>query len=413
MTLSLKSGLWLTEARLRIYPILLLAMFGCAIVLLVATTRDGHDRFGRPLGPDFSEIWAAGQEVREGQAASAYDTKAHTAKQAELFGPSPDFYLWSYPPYFLGVAGLLACLPYLLALLVWQATTLSLYLAAVWAILKPAGIAWRQAVIPALAFPAVFVNLTHGHNGFLTAALLAGGLLNLRARPWLAGILFAGLAYKPQFAMLVPIALLAGGYWRCIASGVATLAVLTFATWAAFGPEVWSSFFASLTLTKTIVLEQGGVGFEKMQSLFAAARLLGASVGEAYLLQALLLLALIAALAWLWHSAADDRLKGAALLSGTLLAPPYVLDYDMVLLGPALAFAVSYGCEKGFRPFEKTLFACVWISPLLARPLATAAHVPIGTFVMALFFFAILRRAWCGAAPAAEPALTAHHTNPC
>ncbi len=191
---SLKSGLWLTEARLRTYPILLLAMFGFAFILLVATAQDGHDRFGRPLGPDFSEIWAAGQEVREGQPARAYDTKAHTAKQAELFGPSPDFYLWSYPPYFLGVAGLLACFPYLLALLIWQATTLSFYLAAIWAILKPTGIAWRQAFIPALAFPAVFVNVTHGHNGFLTAALLTGGLLNLKARPWLAGILFAGVS---------------------------------------------------------------------------------------------------------------------------------------------------------------------------------------------------------------------------
>jgi hypothetical protein len=410
---SLKSGLWLTEARLRIYPILLLAMFGCAIALLVATTQDGHDWFGRPLGPDFSEIWAAGQEVREGQPASAYDTKAHTAKQAELFGPSPDFYLWSYPPYFLGVAGFLACFPYLLALLIWQAATLSLYLTAIWAILKPIGIAWRQALIPALAFPAVFVNLTHGHNGFLTAALLTGGLLNLKARPWLAGLLFAGLAYKPQFAMLVPVALLAGGYWRCIASGVVTLILLTFVTLAAFGPEVWSSFFASLNLTKTVVLEQGGVGFEKMQSLFAAARLLGASVGEAYLLQSLLLFALVAALAWLWHSGTDVRLKGAALLTGTLLAPPYVLDYDMVLLGPALAFTVAYGCEKGFHSFEKTLFACIWISPLLARPLATAAHIPIGALLMALFFFAILHRAWRGRTPAVEPVLAIRGRTPC
>ncbi len=211
--------------------------------------------------------------------------------------------------------------------------------------------------------------------------------------------------------MLVPIALLAGGYWRCIASGVVTLSLLTLATLAAFGPDVWTSFFAGLPLTKTVVLEQGGV-FEKMQSLFAAARLLGASIGEAYLLQSLLLLALIVALAWLWRSGADARLKGAALLGGTLLAPPYVLDYDMVLLGPALALAVSYGCEKGFHPFEKTLFASIWISPLLARPLATAAHVPIGALMMALFFFAVLHRGWSGVASATEQALTTHHTSP-
>ena len=170
--------------------------------------------------------------------------------------------------------------------------------------------------------------------------------------------------------------------------------------------------FASLTLTKTVVLEQGGIGFEKMQSLFAAARLLGASVGEAYLLQSMLLLALIGALAWLWHSGADFRLKGAALLTGTLLAPPYVLDYDMVLLGPALALAISYGCEKGFHPFEKTLFACVWILPLVARPLAMAAHVPIGACLMALFFLALLHRAWCTVAPSLQAARAVSHNEP-
>jgi alpha-1,2-mannosyltransferase len=37
----------------------------------------------------------------------------------------------------------------------------------------------------ALAYPAVFVNL--GHNGFLTAALLAGALAQLDRRPFIAG----------------------------------------------------------------------------------------------------------------------------------------------------------------------------------------------------------------------------------
>ncbi len=136
---SLKTGQWLTPARLRTYPILLLVMLGGALAFLIVTGSGNHDRFGRPLGPDFSEIWAAGQEVREGQPEKAYDIAAHKAKQAELFGPSADFYLWSYPPYFLGIAGLLACFPYIFALLIWQAATLSLYLAAILAILRPTG----------------------------------------------------------------------------------------------------------------------------------------------------------------------------------------------------------------------------------------------------------------------------------
>jgi alpha-1,2-mannosyltransferase len=410
---SLKTGLWLTPERLRIYPILLFVMLGCGLAFLIATAHDGHDWFERPLGPDFSEIWAAGQEVRAGHPERAYDIQVHREKQAELFGPSPDFYLWSYPPYFLGVAALLAAFPYLVALLIWQATTLSLYLAAVLAILKSAGMAWTKALIPVLAFPAVFVNLAHGQNGFLTAALLTGGLLNLQARPVLAGALFACLAYKPQFAMMVPIALLAGGYWRCIASGVLTLSVLTLGTLALFGPDAWVSFPNGIKIAKSLVLEHGGAGFEKMQSLFAMTRLFGGSIHQAYLVQGTALILLIAGLAWLWHSASDFRLKGAALLSAALLATPYSFDYDMVLLGPALALAVSYGCEEGFHPYEKTLFACVWISPLLARPLATAVNVPIGAFLMLLFFLAILHRAWCGTALVPQTALAVRESRPC
>ncbi len=42
----------------------------------------------------------------------------------------------------------------------------------------------------ALAFPAVLINVGHGQNGFLTAALLGGALVVLDRRPLFAGILF-------------------------------------------------------------------------------------------------------------------------------------------------------------------------------------------------------------------------------
>src|SRR5437016_5803425 len=84
---------------------------------------------------------------------------------------------------------LLALLPYGLALGVWQLSTLPLYLAGVRGALRESGISGRDVLVAALAFPAVFVNLTHGQNGFLTAGLFAGALLCLETRPWLAGLM--------------------------------------------------------------------------------------------------------------------------------------------------------------------------------------------------------------------------------
>ena len=63
----------------------------------------------------------------------------------------------------------------------------------------------------ALAYPAVLINIGHGQNGFLTAALLGGALVILDRRPIVAGILFGLLVYKPQFGLMIPLALIAGG----------------------------------------------------------------------------------------------------------------------------------------------------------------------------------------------------------
>jgi hypothetical protein len=58
----------------------------------------------------------------------------------------------------------------------------------------------------------------------------------------------------------------------------------------------------SLNFTQNVVLEQGGTGWEKIQSIFSAARNWGANVPTAYAIQSTLALLLAASLAWLWHS---------------------------------------------------------------------------------------------------------------
>ena len=392
MWASLKSGAWLTPERLRVYPALLLAFEAMAILVLVVTSDGRHDFAGRPLGTDFAQVWIAGGEALSGHPEEPFDLASHFAEQRTFFGPASDVYGWHYPPYFLGLAALLALMPYALALAVWQFATLPLYLAGIASVLHESGVGLRKALVPALAFPAVFVNLTHGHNGFLTASLFTGALLCLEARPLLAGMLFALLAYKPQFGLVIPVALIAGQHWRALIGAIATVTAMTALSLAAFGLQTWGAFQESLDVTRRFVLEQGDTGWEKIQSVFSAVRMLGGSVSEAYAVQTATSVFVVGAVAWLWHRRADLRLKSGALLCAALLATPYSLDYDMVLLGPAVAFLAAYGLEKGFAPFEKTLLAVVWVTPLLARVVAKLSHIPVGPMVMlALFACTILR----------------------
>src|SRR5258708_1533102 len=148
----------------------------------------------------------------------------------------------------------------------------------------------------AAAFPAVFVNIGHGQNGFLTAALLGGALHWLDRRPWLAGLLIGCLAYKPQFGVLIPIALLAGGRWRTIGAAMVTVAALVAISFVTLGGGVWHAFADSMNFTQTVVLEQGDTGWEKIQSVFSAARMWGAGAHLAYTAQIALALMLAASL---------------------------------------------------------------------------------------------------------------------
>jgi hypothetical protein len=248
----------------------------------------------------------------------------------------------------------------------------------------------------------VFVNLGHGHNGFLTAALLGFALLWLDRRPIVAGILFGLLAYKPQFGLMIPLVLLATARWRTLFAAAATVAALTLAVTLAFGLDTWRAFFASAPFTRE-VLEQGGPGWHLIQSVFSFVRMWGGPIPLAYAAQGAMTIGVAAALIWLWRSPADFALKAAALCIGAILATPYTLDYDMMVFAPAIAFLAMHGLRRGFAPFEITALAALWTVPLVARSDAQAG-VPLGVLAMLAMFLIVLRRAHGGHAMAPVPA---------
>ena len=103
--------------------------------------------------------------------------------------------------------------------------------------------------------------------------------------------------------------------------------------------------------------------------------------------------ALAAALIWLWRSSAAFALKAAALTIATILATPYSLDYDFVVLAPALAFLAADGHARGFGDYQKSALALLWFMPLIARTVAEWTLIPLGVPAMALVLVLILRRA--------------------
>jgi alpha-1,2-mannosyltransferase len=416
---SLRSGDFVTRERMRLVGLLLVAAFAAGLAYLAVTANGLNDTLGRPLGTDFSNVYAAGTYVREGNPEAPFDPRRQYAREQAIFGAATPFYGWHYPPFFLFIAAALAMLPYIPALLVWQGVTLALYLLAIRAIvLAPAASApgeksvdraasagserpVRLWLLLAVAYPAVFVNLGHGHNGLLTGALIGTALAVLDRRPIVAGILFGLLVYKPQFGILIPLVLVATGRWKTFGAAAVTVAALVLAAILAFGLPAWDAFLASAHFTRNVVLESGETGWHKIQSVFALVRMWGGPVVLAYAVQSCVTVALAAALVWLWRLRVDFALKAAALVIAAILATPYSLDYDLTALAPAIAFLAVHGMRAGFAPYEKSALAAMWLAPLIARAVAQATLVPLGLFAMAGVLCLILRRAWCESAASA------------
>lgn len=386
---ALREAIWFDARRARAYCLILAAVSLAIGVGYLALSRDGLDPMGKPIGTDFASFWTASQLALQGQAADAWSMARHGAAQTAKFGAQAGYAAFFYPPPYLLVCLPLALMPYLVALVAWLAVT-----GAAWVQMLRGWIAASGApgigLLPLLAFPAVLINAGHGQNGFLTAALLGAGALLQPARPWLAGIAFGCLVIKPHFGLLLPFYLLFARDWRCILATGVTATAFCLATLGLFGWPVWQAFFANAD-NAAAVLTHNTVGYQKMLSIFAAARLLGAPETLAITLQGAMALGVLGVLYRL-RQGGSDLANAAALCTGALLATPFVLDYDLTLLAVPLVWLYAETQRTGFLPWERLLLASAFLLPLLSRTLATYG-LPVAPLVLAAVLLAIARRA--------------------
>ena len=379
----LVTGDWLTRDRVTIFAVASAIWTLTMLVILLATANGTVDALGRPLGTDFSVFWNAGRMANAGNAVGAWDPVQLNAAARETHGGSIDPSAWLYPPVFLFVASALAALPYVPALILWQAGCLALLGIALVVVLDD-----RRAALVALASPTTALVLGHGQTAFLTASLLGLGLALLDKRPMTAGSCLGALVYKPQLGVMIAPMLLFGRHWKTALAAVAVSAALIVLSAIVWGVESWWAFFSSLSLGRRY-MEDGSVAFFKSASLFAAARRWGADPFAAYVVQAA---GMFGGLALLWHlRSARPNLRNAAACAAVGLATPYLLDYDLAVVALGGAFLYKE-MSIGFRPFDRTALAFLWIAPVIARPVQYLG-VPLGPCATIILASLALRRA--------------------
>jgi hypothetical protein len=389
---AFRNGAWLSAGRVeRLASAAVLATAGF-LLFLVLTAHGVNDYTGRPLGTDFSSFYAAGRLAAQG--ANPYDARVLHGMQQALFGAGTPYYAFAYPPIFLLLACPLAQLSYPLSLALWQLCTFALYLGAMTLLKRrflPA-VPDRLFILCVAGFTAVFVNVSHGQNGFLTAALFAAALAFLDKRPWLAGVCFGLAAFKPQFGLLVPFVLAAAGHWRSFLAAAVTVILLAAASTLLFGAQIWPAFFAGAGQARQLILDSNGVGYDKLVSVFAWLRLWQVPVSFAYAGQAIAAVLVVAMNVRLWRKG-DPRLQGAALCIGALLVTPFALDYDLMIVAPAILLLAGREMEGPPIAYGTTLLLLLWLVPLFARSAAHSLFLPLASWTLIWGFVATVKRA--------------------
>jgi len=387
-----------TASRLQPYSYALALIYAIAFIRFYLAGAWIVDHSGAPVYGDFADTWVAGWQALNAEAARLYESDEFIRIQKALLGAQDYVYPnWPYPPTFFLVLAPLSTLPYFYAFLTWVVGTLLACLAVVYLIVRR-----PPAIALVLASPFTAWNFFAGQNGFLTASLLGGSLFFLETRPIAAGVILGCLTYKPQFGILLPLALVASRQWRAVASAGVAAALLAAASVALFGFDTWTAFpIGFIEQSKINLGADPDANWGYLQTVYGLVRGMHASANTAWLVQGLTTLATAVIVCIVWRSSVRYALKAATLSAAALIATPYAFAYDMAALAIPVAFLAKDQIDCGVLKGEQTIMIA-WFGMIVAALFVigdsanhiTFGSVPLGPFVILTLLALILRRAF-------------------
>ncbi len=210
-------------------------------------------------------------------------------------------------------------------------------------------------------YAAVTLNIS-----VLVVAAIVFALVQAERRPFVSAIFLALATVKPQYGLLVPVFLVACGYWRCLWWTCAvTVLMLAVSLWHV-GVDVWLSFFNALaTPAYQAYADVTAPGNLTLQS--AAGKLGFGGIGR-YALQAAALLS-VGAVIWRMRARVSRAsLIGITLLGSGLVAPS-LMYYSWPIFMAGLCFLQG---ERRAWPLALQVSAgLLWLQPIWATVLFT------------------------------------------
>lgn len=324
------------------------------LLTLAAISYHLADQSGRGgVFVDFHAFHVAGRLALEGHAADAYRMATMEAAQQRITGTTA-FMPWTYPPPFtLFVTGL-AALPLGLAYALFTALTLAAYVR----VLGQIAGAYLSGVLLAM-LPVLALGVMTGQNGFLTGALTGWFCLAFLARRPGAGVPLGLMVIKPHLAAGIALLTLAERRWRAVMVAAVVVCAALIVPTLVFGPSIWSAFADGVRESGQF-LGDGRYPMFRMTSLYACALSLGLPAGAAFAVQAIGALVAIGLLLLAWVRKLPPRALAAVACTATLFVSPYAYDYDLSLLGIALALILPDLLARTRAGEQAALLALCW-----------------------------------------------------
>jgi hypothetical protein len=362
-------------SRMRVYPVMLAAV---PIALWLAAAASGSglvDGAGHVVGADFIAFYMAGAFVRDGRLASLGSFSDQSAFQHALAAPGvvTGFTPWINPPFAAFAFAPLAHLPYLAAFGAFSLAGLLTFASLVAFARRRFGLglelAWTRLALLGLSYFPTVAWLTFGQTSVFSLATECVVVASLIAgRDVVAGLALGCLAWKPQLALGLGVALVLARRWRAVASALASAALFFLGSFVLAPAATVAWLRASPALLAFI--RDPGYPRHGLASLYGASSLLfdGISRPIASAVGASLTLLALAALWPLWRRvpwaprAPSFRLALAATLAVGVLVSPHLYFYDLMLLLLPAALLFSALGPAATREGEGPLVAATaWV----------------------------------------------------
>ncbi len=324
----------LNDPRAKRASVAVLAALGVAL-LVTALSGSGSTTAAGRLGGDHVEFYGTGKMVLDGHLDVLYEPEAQRAAQAPYAGDDGGFLYFGYPPHVAVLYAPLAAIPFRVS---WVVTTALMVGATVGAlaVLRPVvGVlrtAWWPCLALSLTFVPLFVGVGLGQNTGVSLLLIAAAWRLLHDdREAAAGVALGLLLFKPQLAIPLLVFVAAAGRWRAIGAA----ALVGAATWVA-GAAILGAGWVGTWLDGLDAFGEidRASNAANAVSILGIADALTDGATAARGLAVLVDLALVTAVALLWHRRAGHDLSGAVAVAvpAAVLLAPHALYYDAGLI---------------------------------------------------------------------------------